>query len=93
MLEKAYRSYGEQVDFIGVDTRDERDAALRFLAANGVTFPQVFDSAARFALAVGAVGVPYTVVVGPSGAIVYRHIGALTQEGLRTALAQAGVVA
>ena len=51
MLEAAHLTYGDQVLFIGVVSRDDRDAALRFLADFGTTYPQVFDSTARFASA------------------------------------------
>jgi thiol-disulfide isomerase/thioredoxin len=91
MLESAHLTYGDQVLFIGVDSRDERGAALRFLADVGITYPQVFDANARFAASVGTMGIPFTVIVDASGSIVYRQFGTTTGEMLRSALDQAGV--
>jgi len=91
MLESAHLAYGDQVLFIGVDSRDERGAALRFLADVGVSYPQVFDANARFAASIGTMGIPYTVIADASGSIVYRQFGTTTAETLRAALAEAGV--
>lgn len=91
MLESAHLTYGDQVLFIGVDSRDERGAALRFLANVGTTYPQVFDANARFAASLGTMGIPYTVIVDASGSVVYRQFGTTTAETLRAALANAGV--
>lgn len=93
MLESAHQAYGDQVLFIGVDSRDGRGAALRFLADVGVSYPQVFDANARFAASVGIVGIPYTVIVDASGSIVYRQFGTTTTQTLKTALDDAGVTA
>jgi cytochrome c biogenesis protein CcmG, thiol:disulfide interchange protein DsbE len=91
MLESAHLTYGDQVLFIGVDSRDERGAALRFLADVGITYPQLFDANARFAASVGTMGIPFTVIVDASGSIVYRQFGTTTGEMLRSALDEAGV--
>jgi cytochrome c biogenesis protein CcmG, thiol:disulfide interchange protein DsbE len=92
MLESAHLAYGDQVLFIGVDSRDERGAALRFLANVGVTYPQVFDANARFAASIGTMGIPYTVIVDASGSIVYRQFGTTTTQMLKTALDDAAGV-
>jgi thiol-disulfide isomerase/thioredoxin len=91
LLEAAHRAAGDRVVFLGVDTRDERGAALRFIATSGVTYPQVFDTSAGFAVGVGAVGMPYTLIVDASGRVVYRQMGVLTAPALRYGLARAGV--
>lgn len=92
LLESAYRRAGGRVLFLGVDTRDERASALRFLAANGVSYPQVFDASAAFALRQGVPGLPYTLIVDASGRVVLRRIGQLTEAALRDGLASAGVI-
>ncbi|HKE65848.1 MAG TPA: TlpA disulfide reductase family protein [Micromonosporaceae bacterium] len=88
LLQAAHAATGDRVLFIGIDSQDERAAALDFLAASGATYPQAFDEQARFAAAVGAVGLPYTVFVDASGMIVYHQIGALTPKSLQTGLAR-----
>jgi cytochrome c biogenesis protein CcmG/thiol:disulfide interchange protein DsbE len=90
LLEAAHRAAGDRVLFLGVNSHDERAAAMRFVADVGWTYPQVFDASARFALGVGAVGMPYTLVVDGSGRVVHRQVGVLTAPALRAALARAG---
>jgi thiol-disulfide isomerase/thioredoxin len=90
LLEAAYRANGDRIVFVGVDSQDERAAALRFLAASGTTYPQVFDAPAAFAASIGAAGLPYTLFVNASGEIVDRSIGALTPQKLQSGLAHAG---
>jgi cytochrome c biogenesis protein CcmG/thiol:disulfide interchange protein DsbE len=92
LLESAHRRAGDRVLFLGVDTRDDPTRALRFLADARVSYPQVSDPAALFALRQGAAGLPYTVVVDASGRIVFRQVGALTAEALHDGLASAGVI-
>lgn len=90
LLEAAHRAAGDRVLFLGVDSRDTRTAALRFLADQGVTYPQVFDEAGTFAARLGVQGIPDTLVVDASGHIVYRWLGELTPDRLRDGLARIG---
>lgn len=90
LLEAAHRAAGDRVLFLGVDSRDTRTAAVRFLATHDVTYPQVFDEAGTFASRIGLQGVPDTLVVDSSGHVVYRWLGELTPERLRDGLAQIG---
>ena len=91
VLEAAYQAVGNRVQFLGVDTRDTRDDALRFLASSGVTYAQVFDSDGMFAARLRLPGIPSTLVVDGSGQVVYRWFGELTREQLREGLSRAGV--
>ncbi len=93
LLEAANRAVGDRVLFLGVDSRDSRSAALRFLAASKVTYPQVFDEAGTFASRIGLQGIPDTLVVDASGRIVDRWFGELTAEHLRDGLSRIGVSA
>lgn len=86
ILEAAHQAAGDRILFLGVDTQDTREAAVQFLVASGVTYPQVVDSAGTFASRLGAPGVPYTLVIDASGRIVYRWGGELTPERLRDGL-------
>lgn len=91
LLQDAHRRTGDRVTFLGIDSRDDRQAALRFLAESGATYPHAFDPPGAFALQLGVVAMPYTVFVDASGQIVDRHIGELTAERLRSALSRIGV--
>jgi len=91
LLETAYRDAGDRVLFLGINSRDERGTALRFLRSTAVSYPQVFDAQGTVARRLGIPGVPYTVVVEASGEIVLRQLGELTEQALSTALARAGI--
>ena len=91
LLETAHRAAADRVLFLGIDSRDDHGAALRFLGTAAVSYPQVFDSRGTVARSLGIPGVPYTVVVDASGEIVLRHIGELTQQALGDALAGLGI--
>lgn len=88
ILEAAHRAAGDRILFIGVDTRDTKAAARRFLADSGVTYPQVFDDAGAFAAKANVPGLPYTLVVNASGQIVYQGIGELTADRLQYGLSR-----
>jgi cytochrome c biogenesis protein CcmG, thiol:disulfide interchange protein DsbE len=88
ILEAARRAAGDQIQFIGVDSRDTRAAARRFLADSGVSYPQVFDDAGIFAARAGVPGLPFTLVVDASGHIVYQVVGELTADRLRYGLSR-----
>jgi cytochrome c biogenesis protein CcmG/thiol:disulfide interchange protein DsbE len=91
VLDTAYRAAGDRVLFLGIDSRDERGAAERFLRGTAVSYPQAFDPEGAVARRLGIPGVPYTVVVEASGEIVLRQLGQLSEQALSTALARAGV--
>jgi thiol-disulfide isomerase/thioredoxin len=91
LLERAYRAADQRVRFVGVDVRDSRSRALAFLGGHRVSFPQVFDEDGALARAFRFAGVPDTVVVDPSGRVVYRHAGQLDAASLAAALAAVGV--
>lgn len=91
LLETAYRAAGDRVLFLGIDSRDERGTALRFLRSTAASYPQVFDVRGAVARRLGIPGVPYTLVVAASGEIVLRQMGELTGQALRAALARAGI--
>ena len=88
-LEQAARQLEPRgVKFIGINVREggNKDAALAFQRAYGITYPSLFDagSTALLALrgAVAANAIPSTVVVDPQGRIGARISGATTTTTL-----------
>lgn len=70
-LEQAYKSTKDSgVTFLGVNIRDDRDAAQRFASLRN-TYPSVFDPSSRLALAfaVPPVAIPTTIVIDRQGRI------------------------
>jgi thiol-disulfide isomerase/thioredoxin len=70
-LEKTYQATkAGGVAFVGINTRDERDAAARFIVGRS-TYPNIFDPTGKVALgfAVPPNTIPYTVVIDRQGRI------------------------
>ena len=70
-----------RVPLVGMNWRDEREAALAYLARDGDPFVAVgsdIDGAA--AIDWGVYGAPETFLVDASGTVVYKHIGPLDYD-------------
>lgn len=81
------RSVGRKVAFLGIDTADQRDSAVAFVARYRVPYPVAFDPQASAASRYGVPGLPVTVFLSPSGkTILGENVGALTTGKLRTIL-------
>lgn len=66
---------------VGLNYKDQRDAALRWLERLGNPYQAVaYDFQGRAAIDWGVYGVPESFLVDPSGVIRFKHVGALTEE-------------
>ena len=78
------------VRFVGINTRDNRDAARAFERRYGITYPSVFDADGKVLLAfrgvVPVAAVPTTVVVDRDGKVAARVIGRARLGQLREAV-------
>ncbi|MBI3626283.1 MAG: TlpA family protein disulfide reductase [Candidatus Rokubacteria bacterium] len=95
LLEGAWRAYrGRGVLFVGVNVQDQEDAARRFIAEFGLTFPNGPDPGSRIAVDYGVYGIPELFFVDRTGRFTYKHIGAIGAALLRAKVedAQRGVV-
>jgi cytochrome c biogenesis protein CcmG/thiol:disulfide interchange protein DsbE len=71
------------VPIVGLNYKDNPDAAKKWLAALGDPFMvTVIDPDGRVGLDFGVYGVPETFVIDKGGVIRHKHIGPLTQEKL-----------
>ena len=70
-LQKTYvETRADGVTFVGVNSRDDRDAAKAFERGR-VTYPSIYDPSGKMALALTYVGLPDTYVVDRTGTIRY----------------------
>ncbi len=70
----------DKVGMIGINYRDAKDAAARFLKERGAfPYPSALDPEARTGVDFGVFGLPETFFVDAHGVIIARHIGALTK--------------
>jgi cytochrome c biogenesis protein CcmG/thiol:disulfide interchange protein DsbE len=82
LLVDAARQHADQIQFIGVDYQDAREAAARFASRYHVPYPSVSD-AGQIHDSLGFVGLPDTVFYEASGAILATWTGPLTSDSLR----------
>lgn len=75
-----YRSRGVVV--VGVNIQDKELPARGFIRRFGLTFPNGMDGTGRISIDYGIYGVPETFIVDPQGRIVFKHVGAVTEEML-----------
>ncbi len=87
VLESAWRQVRDDgVQFVGLDTRDTIEAALAFLEAYDITYPNVIDADGRLQLLFSDTlppqAIPSTLVVDREGRVAGRIIGRVTEATL-----------
>ncbi len=71
-----------KVDFVGLDTQDERSAGISFARSTHVHYPLAFDTAQVWS-AYGVYGLPTTFFISSDGHILGKQVGGLTESRLR----------
>ena len=80
MLEQVYRqTRATGVDFVGMDVKDEREAAQAFITNKHLSYPMVYDEPAKTALQLGVPtgGLPVTVLIDRAGRVAAVYLGAV----------------
>ncbi len=85
-LRTAFEELSPTVAFLGIDIRDERAPAERFVDEFGLSYPHIFDREAAIAAAWGVSSPPATFVVSSDGRLVARFVGVLTRGDLECML-------
>ena len=76
-----------EVRLIGMDWRDERDKAKRWLAERGDPYTKViFDNESVLAIKLGVTGAPESFITDKMGNIRYKHVGVITPDIWRETL-------
>ena len=78
-----HRRLGDRVVFLGVDEKDNRDAARRFVRDRGVTYPSGYDPNEVLADDYQLVGLPRTAFVGADGRLLHTVNGQLSRARLQ----------
>lgn len=83
LLAAAYRRFGGEVRFIGIDVNDRQEDARRFLAEFGLDdFEHLFDRDGAVPAHLGGRGVPLTYFFRPGGQLSYLHHGVIDERTL-----------
>jgi cytochrome c biogenesis protein CcmG/thiol:disulfide interchange protein DsbE len=70
-----------RVPIIGIDWKDQDEDALTWLAQLGNPYDRVgADRDGRVAIDWGVYGAPESFLINPSGTVVLKHIGAMTEQ-------------
>ena len=78
-INRLYRQYTTRgVRFLGVDMRDDNDAAASYQRAQGVAYASIGDSAERISAAYNVSAPPTLIVIDQHGSIVGRFLGTVT---------------
>jgi peroxiredoxin len=90
-LDETYKATKDRgVQFVGVNTRDEKDAANRFVAARSLAYPMIFDPPGKVALSFdGPVGaIPSTILIDRQGRVALVIPGAVVRSSLEPLVLQ-----
>jgi peroxiredoxin len=92
-LQSVYQAHkSEGVSFVGVDIRDDQDAAKAFMRAKGVSYPSIDDPSGSVALQFRSVppsATPSTLVIDADGQIAAVHLGIISAKDLNDLIAKA----
>lgn len=75
ILTAAHERFGDQVQFLGVNTADVPPSAAAFLEEFHVTYPQLADPQSALLDQLRVPGLPVTLVLGSNGSLLEKHIG------------------
>ena len=77
----------QEVNLIGMDWRDERPKAKKWLAERGNPYGKViFDNESVLAIKLGVTGAPESFITDKAGNIRYKHVGVITPKIWRETL-------
>jgi peroxiredoxin len=89
-FERVHRRLGDRVAFLGVNQRDQAQAAEQLARRSGVTYPLAVDTTGRAFDAFGGLGMPTTVLIRADGTVADIVAGQLDEpllaERIRSAL-------
>lgn len=69
------------IQLVGVDWRDTRDSANRWLVRHGNPYDVIiFDPNSKLIVELGVTGAPETFIVDRAGKIRYKHVGVITPK-------------
>lgn len=89
LLERASATKNSEVQFLGVATRDQRQAAEAFIERFGVSYPNLLDDTGEIRRYLGLRGLPTTYIFDSEGRLVGEVIGGISEQSLAARLQDA----
>jgi cytochrome c biogenesis protein CcmG, thiol:disulfide interchange protein DsbE len=90
LLPAASQTYGDRVQFLGVDILASLGGARGFIAEHGLAYPSIFDPSGAIRDSLGVIGQPVTIFYDTAGDVVSTWEGQLSKdaldEGIRAAV-------
>ena len=87
-FEEVFQAYGDEVNFIGLNTQDRVEDGRAIADQTGVTYTLASDADGSIHAAFGGFGMPTTVFVAADGTIIDMHTGLLQGEALQEIIEQ-----
>ena len=90
-FEKAYKKYGEKIQFLMVnltDGQDTKEKVEKFIVESGYTFPVYLDTALEGAYTYGAYSIPLSVFINAEGNVVGGQYGTMSESTLESYISQ-----
>ena len=82
LLDQAHETFGDRIEFIGVDVQDSQPDAKKFLAEHGLDFDHFFDPDRAIPSHYGGLGTPITMIFAPHGELLAIHNGVIDEQTL-----------
>ena len=86
LLARAERRYRGRVAFLGVLSRDNADAGLKFMRSYSLVYPSVLDVTSEISPFLQVSGLPTTLVFDRHGALVTRVFGGISEQRLAASI-------
>ena len=83
-FEAAFKEYGEEIQFLIINTDDGIGNGEKFIADKGYTFPTYYDLEYNAAITYGISGIPRTIAIDKDGNIRYNRSGMIDAAALES---------
>ena len=83
-FEAAYKEYGDEIQFLMVNTDDGIGIGEDFIETEGYTFPTYYDLQFNAAVTYGISGIPRTIAIDAEGNIRYNRSGMIGSDTLQS---------
>ena len=90
-LQAAFEDFGDQVNFVGINTQDSPEIATSFVQDIGVTYEILRDPNGESVVANGVSTFPTTFFVNAAGTIIKQISGELTADDINAAIQELGL--